>query len=313
MLRTRLSLLFIFAFLCLPASFALAQHGGARAGMDFQAGVSDLPLLEREVAEGYIAIDGRAEMRVRPTALRAVLAVIAEAESADACQKLVEATVARVTAAWAKLGVPPEKIHADFIAVLPRYEWRLEKRGEVDVGVEHKAGYRMQTNLHLAVDNEAQAQAALTSAFEQGVTDIIAFDYLSDELDAVKIKARQQAIQAAQAKAELLLALLPDRPRLINLQERTDVRHPQSMYQSFTNAYNEDLAPSYRREIPFVRAYRPQNTYYRGLESGADTQPAELPMRPEIAVVSTVRLYFASPAARPAAKENEKEAKPHDE
>jgi uncharacterized protein YggE len=203
-----------------------------------------------------------------------------------------------VTAAWTTLGIAAEKVHVDFIAVLPRYEWRLEKRGDVDVGVEQKAGYRMQSNLHLAVESEAQAQAALARAFAEGVTDIIAFDYLSDELDAIKLKAREQALTAARTKADLLLAVLPDRPRVINLQERTDVRYPESMYQSFSNAYDEQVTPAYRSDVPFLRAYRPQNTYYRGLHSDSDIQPAELPMRPEISVVSTVRLYFESPSAQ---------------
>lgn len=298
MLRARTVSAVLSVLICLPAAPALAQYGGSRAGQEFQGGIAALPLLERDVAEGYIAIDGRAEVRVPATALRVVLAVTGEAETAEGCQKLVDATVERVTAAWTKQGVAPEKIHADFIAVLPRYEWQLEKRGDLDVGVEKKAGYRMQTNLHLAVDSEDRAQEALSLAFAEGVTDIIAFDYLNEDLDAIKVKAREQAIQAAQAKADMLLALLPDRPRLINLQERTDVRYPESMYQSFTNSYEESVTPAYRREVPFVRAFRPQNTYYRGLDSNSDIQPAELPMRPQISVVSTVRLYFASPAVQ---------------
>jgi hypothetical protein len=50
-------------------------------------------------------------------------------------------------------------------------------------------------------------------------------------------------------------------------------------------------------EMPFIRASRPRNTYYRGLQSDGDIQPAGLPMRPEISVISTVRIYFQSPAA----------------
>jgi uncharacterized protein YggE len=288
----------LFALLCLPAVFALAQLGGSRAGLEYEEGVSALPLLDREIAEGYITVDGRAEVRVPPTAIRVVLAVTGEAESAQACQKLVDAAVERVTAAWKKLGVAPEDIHADFIAILPRYEFEIQQRGDVDVGVEKRIGYRMQTNLHLAVETEAEAQEALGSAFAEGVTDIIAFDYQCDDLDALRIKARRQAIEAAKAKADMLLALLPDRPPVINVQERTDIRRPQSMYQSFSNTYEESVTPTYRRDIPLIRAHRPKNTYYRGLDSGADTQPDALPMRPEISIVSTVRLYFASPASR---------------
>ena len=67
----------------------------------------------------------------------------------------------RVKSAWRKLGITPETVVVDFINVTPRYEWTIEKRSNVDVGVEKRAGYRMQTNLHLAVSTEAKAQAAL--------------------------------------------------------------------------------------------------------------------------------------------------------
>jgi len=280
------------------AAIVPAQMGGSRAGLNYEGGVGDLPLLERKVAESFIAIDGRAEVRVPPTALRVVLAVTAEAESAEECQKVVDETTGRIKDSWFKLGIQLERIHADFIAVLPRYEWLLEKRGQVEVGMETKVGYRMQTNLHLAVENEEQAKQALALAYAQGVTDIIAFDYLNENLDTVQIEARRKAIEAAQAKAEMLLALFPERPGLMNIQERTEVHFPESMYESFSNAYEETPVPNWRRDVSFLRAFRPKNTYYRGLDSESDSRPAELPMRPEISVVSTVRLYFESPLAK---------------
>jgi uncharacterized protein YggE len=259
--------------------------------------------LDREVAEGFIAIDGRAEVRVRPTEIRVVLAVTSEGETAQECQEGIEATIERLKAGWANVKIAPEDIVEDFIAVLPLYQWDLEKRGDTEVGVETKVGYRMQTNIHLAVPNDPKAPAAFKAAFEQGVTDIIAFDYWNPELDDVKLKAREQALTAARSKSEVLLgALFDDRPPVINVQEQTTIRYPESLYDSFENTLDEDLTPAWRRDVPFIRAYRPQNTYYRGLYSDGDVQPRELPMRPEISVVSTVRLYFQSPAARRSTK-----------
>jgi hypothetical protein len=54
---------------------------------------------------------------------------------------------------------------------------------------------------------------------------------------------------------------------------------------------------NFNRNVPFIHASRPRNTYYRGLYSDGDIQPRDLPMNPEISVISTVRLYFKSPAA----------------
>jgi hypothetical protein len=115
----------------------------------------------------------------------------------------------------------------------------------------------------------------------------------------VKVKVRGQAVQAARGKADALLgALLGDRPPVINVQEHTTVRYPESLYHSFTNSYEGAVTGEMRRNVPYIHAYRPRNTYYRGLYSDGDVQPRELPMDPEISVISTVRLYFKSPAAK---------------
>jgi uncharacterized protein YggE len=275
--------------------------GGSRAGIEAADPTDhtlDLPPLDPKVAMSYITLDGRAETRIRPSEIRIVLAVTAEAETAEKCQQTVTATVERLKAAWTKMKIAPQNIVVDFIAVLPNYSWNLEKRDNVEVGVEKKAGYRMQSNVHLAVPNGSRAEAALTQAFEQGVTDIIAFDYWSRDLDEAKVKVRQEAVKAARAKAEALLTpLFSEKPPIINVQEKTTVRYPESMYSSFRASYEEAVTADWRRNVTLIHSYRPRNTYYRGLFSDGDVQSRELPMSPEISVVSTVRLYFKSPAA----------------
>ena len=144
-----------------------------------------------------------------------------------------------------------------------------------------------------------EAQEVLAAAFTQNVTDIIAFDYWNGDLNELKAEARLAAVDAAREKADVVLgAVFDERPAPINVQEETTVHYPESLYQSFTSAVDQSVAPSFRRDIPFIRASRPQNTYYRGLYPNADVQPRELPMKPEISVVSTVRIYFESPAAQ---------------
>ena len=146
----------------------------------------DLPPLDRETAASYITLDGRAEVRVLPSEIRIVLAVTAEGETAEKCHQSVAGVVDRLKAAWTKMRVPAENIFVDFIAVVPRYSWTLEQREGTEVGVEKRSGYHMQSNVHLAVRDNAQAEAALSAAFAEGATDIIAFDYFSRDLDEVK-------------------------------------------------------------------------------------------------------------------------------
>lgn len=290
----------LLAVAFIPLPLAMGQMAGSRGGTGpLTAQVPGLPLLQPSTAEGYITIDGRAEIRVRPTDVRMVLAVTSEGETAGKCQQAINAEIENLRAAWSEMGIEPERIVLDFIAVLPRYEWKPEKHGAVDAEVEKKVGYRMQTNIHLAAHGEAEARGALAKALELGLTDIIAFDYWSKGLDKVKVNARAEALKSARSKADALLGVLfNERPPVINVQEQTTVRYPESLYHSFTNSYEGAITGGTRRNVPHIHAYRPHNTYYRGLYTDGDVQPDQLPMTPEISVISTVRLYFKSPVAK---------------
>jgi uncharacterized protein YggE len=227
-----------------------------------------------------------------------VLAVTGEGTTAQECRNTVDGSIDRLKQAWSKIGIPADSIDIDFIAVLPNYEWNMENRGSRSTWVEKKVGYRMQTNVHLAARGDAEAQKALAAALDEGITDVLAFDYWSKELDDVKSKVRQQALDAARSKADVLLdAMFDERPPAVNVQEQTQVLYPKSLYESYLVSDDELLQTPWRDGTPVIRAHRPRNTYYRGLESYADVAPGELPMKPEISVVSTVRLYFESPAA----------------
>jgi hypothetical protein len=165
----------------------------------------------------------------------------------------------------------------------------------------------MQVNLHVSVANDESASAALNAAFEQGVTDIIGFDYFNPELDLAKAEARQRAIEAAKAKADVILAVFPSKPPVINVQEETVVRRPESLYGSFANAVEGEIQNGWRdHNLPTFHAPRPKNTYYKGYQSSGDVSGSALPMKMEISVVSSVRIYYESPAAAKRVKEEAK-------
>jgi uncharacterized protein YggE len=296
--------LLLLGMILVPLATATAQLSGSRGGVSRGAKPGHAPngleTLSPEVVQGYITIDGQAELRVKPTEIRVVLAVTAEGKTPAECQRLVSDRVKTLTAAWQEMGISREDIVEDFIAVLPRYDFDIDKSAELEVAREKKVGYLMQSNLHLAVKDDAQAMRAIGIAFENDVADIIAFDYWSKELDQLKVKARAAAVKAARDKSDALLgALFEKRPAVINVRESTRVYYPESLYESFTNSSDADYQTSYaRRAIAKIRAFRPKNTYYRGLYLDGDVQSKELPMQAEISVVSTVRLYFESPVAK---------------
>lgn len=297
--------LFLAAMLFSNALFScngFSQFGGSRAGVEGNNAEdgrhANFPALAPEVAEAYITIEGKSETRIRPTQIRVVMAVSSVAETAQLCGQEINETIRKLRADWRKLGITDDRIVEDFIAIVPRFDWKSDLLEKREVLMQHKIGYRMQSNLHVAVANDEEADAALSRAFDAGVTDVIAFDYISSGLDAAKEQARASALKAAKAKSEVLLTgVIKGEPEIINVQEHTTVHYPESLYRSFTNVAEEEISTGWRDSLPRIFASRPKNTYYRGLTQDADVQPRELPMRSEISVVSTVRLYFASPAA----------------
>ncbi|MGI9455880.1 MAG: SIMPL domain-containing protein [Aeoliella sp.] len=273
--------------------FGVGQTGDSNPATSWSLG----PELTSDGALNYITIEGTAELRVSPEEIRVVLAITSESETADECQTKNAERVNAVLASWKELDVPVDDVVEDFISVLPVYEWRIAERDGQEVRMQQREGYRMQSNLHIAVETEEQAMDAINRAFQAGVTDIVTFDYWSSQLDEQRVNARKLAVEAAKAKAELLLAEFDKRPRVINVQEATAVFFPHSLYHTYENILEESVDWGTRwREKPRILAYRPKMTFFQGLKSQADLRHKELPMRPEIAVISTVRLYYQSPA-----------------
>ena len=288
----------LIASLCCFAFSPLcsAQFAGSRGGVTGASQLNRFPVLDEDVAGKFITVAGKAEHRLEPTQIRIVLAVTSEDNTSQGCLKKTREPIGQIRKSCREIGIGDADINEDFIAILPRYEWKIEERDKQNVGVESLAGYRMQTNLHLAVSDEEQAMKVLEKAFQAGVTDIIAFDYWSEAIEEGKAIARRNAMKAATEKAEVLLSVFgADRPEIVNIQENTGTYFPSSLYESFENTYTSTARPPNRRDVPFLSAYRPKNTYYRGLEADSDTGTAELPMKRQISIVSTVRIYYRSP------------------
>ena len=290
------------AFLLYESS-GFAQMSGSRGGVHSPLNQPSTPTfvdLTPQTAQSYIVVEGKSVLSVPPTAIRIVLAVTHEAKTSKECKTGIERKIAELRPLWIKTGIKDENIVEDFISILPQYDFEAQQLGDQQVAMEKKVGFLMQTNIHLAVKNDAEAMKALDVAFENGITDIIGFDYWSEELDRKKEEVRAKALQVAKEKSKLLLeGLFVETPRAINIKEETIVVNPAEMYQSFTNDSSTSYQTNYwsRKSIPMVKLARPKNTYYRGNMPNADTQAKKLPMRSELSVVSTVKIYYASPAA----------------
>jgi uncharacterized protein YggE len=272
-----------------------AQFIGARSAESLEAGAG--ATLDHRAVENFVTIEGKAEKRLDPTALRIVLALLVEESTAAECQSTSQKREAELLKALKALKIGDDAIVVDFISILPVYQWEVETREGKTVAVEKRSGFRMQSNVHVQVASEAEARTVLAAAFKLGVSDIIAFDYWNKDVDRMKKEARKEALRVAKEKAELLLgAMFDEPPRPLNVHESTRVVYPRSQYGSFENAYAQGIRVPYSgSRMPTIQAVRPNNTYYQGTLEDTDVQDGGLPLRAQISVVSTVRLYYATP------------------
>ncbi len=294
LLRRRLPLA---ALLFVPS--LAAQMSGARGHV--AAGVQGVGGPDPSTIERYIEITGRAELRRAPTRIRIVLAVTTEAKEVADCERTHAAQKQALGQALAGLGIGADAIHFDFISMLPVYRWIVEEENGRRIAHERGAGYREQTNAHIEVGSEARAQEAIRAAFDVGIADVLAVDYWAEGLDEARREAGAAALQEAKRKADLLLgAAFAKRPDPINIHESTQIVLPQDLYASFETSYGQEFRTTFwDRDIPSISAFRPKNTYYQGRPADVDVGAGGLPMRPEIAIVATVKLYFEAPG-RPA-------------
>jgi uncharacterized protein YggE len=282
----------IAALTCVPT--ASAQISGNRA-TDLSSN-REMSRLTVAAANSHIAIEGTCQKRVTPTSIRLIWAVTAEENDAAACRNATQARFQKTSTALAAIGVGKNRIHEDFISAIPRFEW--SDQPDRNALVEIQTGYRMQTNLHIAVESNEAAMKVVESALASGLTDLIGVDYSAD-LAQAQNDARFGAITAAKKKADAILsAVFEVQPKAINVQEQTHVRFPTDMYDSFENVAANNLATRFDDRRNRVLAYRPKNTYYAGQTKAADDKSYALPMKPEIIVESTVVIYYQSPSTR---------------
>ncbi len=285
----------IVAFIAANSSTTNAQVSGSRATQTSTD--NSLTELSVEQANSHIVINGNAQVRVQPTSIRLIWAVTSEGESATACRQTILVQIDRTVRAFKDAGLKDKDISEDFISAIPKFTYDSEQQGGEYVLVEKESGFRMQTNLHVSVADHEQAMKIIDAALKSGVTDLIGADYNAD-LESARKNALKQATEAAKAKSELMLsALFEKQPALINVQEQTKTFFPADMYDSFENASHQQVYSAYRSNsnLRRIEAYRPQNTYYKGLKRAADKRDYGLAMKPEIVIESTVNLYFRSP------------------
>lgn len=310
-------ILSLFSLCCLSSSVMAQGYGGGGAyggaggtgsysqqGYGFRGrGAGTLggdvrPTISVEESLNVIAVSATVETRIPAEEIRLVLGLTSEQQSAQAALQDLKARSRAIREDLSKIGILEGKVVEDFISVLPKLEWTPGKWEEENIRIQKLIGYRMQLNLHISVPTEAKAMEAIDKTFQHGHAEVIIFDYWSSQIEKQKQDAMAAAVGRAKVKAETLLSVFDKVPPVINVREETQVFFPNALYETYTNLVEDDLIPRYWQDRMALKMFRPKMTFYRGAISNADVLPKTAPMRPEITVMSTVSIFYESPATK---------------
>ena len=193
--------------------------------------------------------------------------------------------------------MPSTDVQRDFIALSPVYTWKSEEFSGKRALVERRTGYRLDENLHVHVRDLDTLPSVRAAALDNGASDLIAFEYGAEGLDAMRDEALAQALATAKRKAELLLGETFGelQPAPINVRERVTVHAPADLYETYTATGTAQSPYGYLGDLPRIPAARPLTTYYRGFDQDVDVRGGGLALRTEFSIVGRVWLYYGAP------------------
>ena len=283
-----------FALVLTATTVVLSQDVGSRRG---GAHTPSPGSPDREAIADYVEIQGSAEVRLAPTEARIVLGFFSEGEDAQTCRAGNDATIGSVRAALLELGVTAGDVRRDFIAITPRYTWSEEDLSGERALVERRTGYRLDENLHVHVRDLAELPAVRAAALDSGASELIAFEYGAPGLDEARGRATALALEAARAKAGLLLgqAFGGNLPAPVNVREQIAVHAPADLYESYTATGPGQGPYTTSGRMPRIAAPRPLTTFYRGFDQDVDVRGGGLALDNEFSVVARVWCYYGAP------------------
>ena len=276
--------------------------GGGAAGVGYQMHNNFAPTSSTHLSGYQIQVSGTAKVAVKPQALRLVVALTSEAQTASECGQTIKTRIANVRRSLVEMKIKDEDIVEDFIIIKRKYRWEMMKKDDSNYIQEFEDGFRMQTNLHILCPDERAALNAIERSFAAGVSEVVSFDYWNEDLDEYKQEALKQALESAKTKSEILLSVFDEKPKVLNVSNSISTVTPASQYRTVNPDKNDPNHPRHYyhdwNSKYKIFASHPSTTFYEGDKSYADVSTKLPPMNPMIMVHSTVTLTYESPTAR---------------
>jgi uncharacterized protein YggE len=186
--------------------------------------------------------------------------VAEQAETVEACQAKMNATIAAFTDALKPLGIGQEAMYVDFTAQTKTYEYKVEG----NLARERLAGFELKKTVAIHYRDKALLDRLVIAASRAKIYDLIKVAYVVSDQAPIQERLADAAAAVVKAKAARRERLLGIKFRAVPqvYAERSSTYFPTDMYDSYTASESEGVSGGADRSQTTVQSLRKSRTFY---------------------------------------------------
>ena len=255
--------------LVLIARTGVAQVGG-NVGYGQASGRAKAELNERAkrqltqeempTSNSAIFLDASVLVNVKADEYIASFGVVEEAETVEACQAKMDATITAFTKSLAGLGIIPAAIFVDLTAQTKITKYKVEGH----LAREQLAGFELKKTVSVRFRDKLLIDRLLFAASQAKIYDLIKVDYVVTDLAPIQEQLAEAAATAIKAKAARHERLFGIKLRALPqvFAERSSVYYPTDMYDSYIAGESEAVSGGPDRAQTTVQSLRKSRTFH---------------------------------------------------
>ncbi len=236
------------------------QAGGRARAEQNERAKRQLTREEMPPTDTAMFLDASVLMNVQADAFVATFGVAEQAETVEACQEKMNATIAAFTEALKPLGIGPEAIFVDFTAETKVYDYKVEG----SLAREHLAGFELKKTIAVRFRDKALIDRLVVAASKAQIHDLVKVDYVVSDLAPIQERLAEAAAAVIKAKAarhERLFGIKHHAPPQVYA-ERSSAYFPTEMYDSYIASESEAVSGGPDRARTTVQSLRKSRTFY---------------------------------------------------
>jgi uncharacterized protein YggE len=235
-------------------------QAGGRARADQNERAKRQLTREEPPSDTTMFVDASVLMNVKADEFVATFGLAEEAETVEACQSKMDATVTAFTEALKPLDIGPGAVFVDFTAQSKVYGYKVEG----NLAHEHLVGFELKKTVAIRFRDKALIDRLVVAASRAKVYDLIKVDYIVTDLAPIQERLAEAAAAVVKAKAARHERLLGIKLRAVPqvFAERSSTYFPTEMYDSYTAGESEAVSGGLDRSRMTVQSLRKSRTFY---------------------------------------------------